>query len=128
MPSISWNESPTPIDGVWFAVYDVQGGMIGSATFILSNGTIIGVDALGGCGEGTYHDTDAPSHIAIDMRWDQTYSQRLERIAGRESSGPPSFTICSRIPRDFGAGHPIDMHTSVGSLNVVFRRVRDLPR
>ena len=97
----------------------------GHAVFVMKDGVIVGADAVGGVIEGTYKNIgDGNLEVSITLKVPAGASLVTGVTAGRE---PFSQQITATLPTNLGAGRSIGVQTPTGPVNVVFKRLRDIP-
>ena len=97
----------------------------GHALFIMKNGVIVGSDATGGVLDGTYKDAvDGNLDISVTLKVPSGTRLVTGVTAGRD---PLTQQITARLPENLGNGRSIGVQTPTGPVNVVFKRLRDIP-
>ena len=97
----------------------------GHSVFVMKDGLIIGADAVGGMLDGTYEDIgDGNLDVSVTLKVPAGAALVTGVIAARE---PLKQQIAAKLPVDFSNGSPIGIQTPTGPINVVFKRLRDIP-
>lgn len=97
----------------------------GHAVFVMKNGVIVGADAVGAVLDGTYRDVgDGNLDVSVTLTVSAGTSLVTGAIAGRN---PMAQQITTILPANLGNVRPIGVQTPTGPVNVVFRRLRDIP-
>ena len=96
------------------------------AVFILKDGFVSGADAMGGVLDGAYQIMqDGSIEVSAVLKSDSDTWLGTESLAEEKDSLVQK--IAARLPCNFGRGNSIGMQTSTGSLNAIFRKLRDAP-
>lgn len=97
----------------------------GHALFVMKNGVVAGADAVGGILDGTYKEAgDGYLNVAVSL----TVPAGARLVTGAAAGeNPLSQEITARLPENLGNGNPVTVQTPTGPVNVIFKRLRDLP-
>ena len=97
----------------------------GEAVFVMKDGVIVGSDTAGGVLDGTYKDTgDGNLDISVKLKVPAGTWLVTGTTAGRE---PLTQEITATLPANLGNGRSLGIQTPTGPVNVVFKRLRDIP-
>lgn len=108
-----------------YAMYFTGASGSGHAVFVMKNGVIVGADAVGAVLDGTYKDVgDGMLDVSVTLTVPAGTLLVTGAIAGRN---PMAQQITTILPANLGNGRPIGVQTPTGPVNVVFRRLRDIP-
>ena len=108
-----------------YAMYFTGTASVGHGVFVLKDGVIAGADAIGGVLDGTYEDADdGKLTVSITMTFPPGSRLVTGAVTDRQSS---TQQISATLPVDLGNGRPIALTLPTGPVNVVFKRLRDLP-
>lgn len=111
------------MEGFYVMYYTGVSGF-GHAVFILKNGVICGADAAGGILDGKYNRSES-GKIAIEVVL--TVPAGTTLVTGQSLSSPFSQTISGAVEESFANGQTVPMSTPMGPVNIIFRKLRDLP-
>ena len=108
-----------------YAMYYTGKAGSGHAVFVMSNGVIAGADVAGGVLDGTYRDAGKETY---EVSATLTVPAGTWLVTGKVADQQP-FTqeISACLPTNLGGGSPVTMQTPTGPVNVVFKRLRDIP-
>lgn len=108
-----------------YAMYFTGVAGSGHAVFVMKAGLIVGADAVGGVLDGTYNDIgNGNLDVSITLKVPAGTRLVTGATAGRE---PFAQQITATLPENLGDGLPIGVQTPTGPVNVVFKRLRDIP-
>ena len=108
-----------------YAMYFTGAAGSSHAILVTKDGMIVGADATGGVLDGTYNDTgDGNLDVSVSVKVPAGASFVTGAVAGRD---PMVQQISTKLPANLGNGNPIGVQTPTGPVNVVFRRLRDIP-
>lgn len=108
-----------------YAMYFTGVAGSGHAVFVMADGVVVGADAIGGVLDGTYKNVNPGMlNVSVTLRVPAGASLVTGVVAGRE---PLEQTITATLPENLGNGRSIGVETPTGPVNVVFKRLRDLP-
>ena len=97
----------------------------GHAVFVLKDGVIVGADATGVVLDGTYKDAgEGNLDISVTLKVPAGTWLVTGATAGRD---PLTQQITATLPENLGNGRSIGVQTPTGPVNVVFKRLRDIP-
>lgn len=112
------------MSGIYVAYYT---GAVGSgfALILMKSGVIAGADAGGGVISGSYAD-EGDGLIELDITLSVPPGTQLVTgaIAGEQSI---AVEIRAKLPANLGNGTPLPLQTSTGPINIIFKRLRDVP-
>ncbi len=112
------------MNGIYAMYYTGLAGS-GHAVIVMKNDTITGADAVGVLLDGTYGNVnDGRFKVSIKLVAPAGTPLVTGVVAGRE---PMTQQINTELPANFGNGNPIGVQTPDGQINVVFKRLRDVP-
>jgi hypothetical protein len=98
----------------------------GFGNLVISRGTVVGADAAGSTYDGTY--THDPKTKTIKLNVTMSAPAGVSPVqTGVPLTAAMSLPIETSIPEDFGSGKTILVNTPIGPVNVVFRKLRELP-
>ena len=97
----------------------------GHAVLVMKDGVIVGSDATGGVLDGTYKDAgDGNLDVSVTLKVPPGTWLVTGATVGRE---PLTQKINATLPENLGNGHSVGVQTPTGPVNVVFKRLRDIP-
>lgn len=96
----------------------------GHAVFAMKDGVISGADAVGGVLDGTYTDEGGDVDVSVKLKVPPGTLLVTGDLVGRDSLVQE---INTKLPSNFCEGRPIGVKTPTGPINVIFRRLRDVP-
>lgn len=107
-----------------YAMYYTGNAGSGHAVFVVMDGVITGADVTGGILDGAYsHLEDERVSVSATL----TAPAGVTLVTGQTASVEPiTQEISATLPNDLGAGSPVLIETSMGPVNVIFRRLRGL--
>lgn len=112
------------LDGI-YAMYFIGKAGTGHGVFVIQNGVLAGADAVGGVLDGTYRHTDTGT---LDVSITMTVPPGTWLVTGAVADRTPlTQEIRATIPVDLGNGQPIGFTLPTGPVNVIFKRLRDIP-
>ena len=112
------------MDGI-YAMYFTGAVGSGMTLFVMKNGIVTGADAVGGELDGTY-EIAADGSLGVDVVLSSPPGTTL--VTGAASGQEPMRQeIKTRLPPNFADGAAVGVQTPTGPVNVVFRRLRDVP-
>lgn len=112
------------MNGIYAIFYTGSTGS-GHAIIVMKNGILAGADAIGGILDGTYADSgDGYLEVAVSYTAPPGTSLVTGVIAGQRSL---LQEINTRLPQSFSNGKPVLVQTPTGPINVIFKRLRDIP-
>ncbi len=108
----------------FYAVYYTGVSGFGNAVLAITNGVIAGADVAGGIYDGTYTATN-------DGHWDASISLTVPAgttlVTGQVLPSPMTQTFTANLPVDFANGQALPIQTTMGPVNAIFKKLRDLP-
>jgi len=108
-----------------YAMYYTGAAGSGFSVFVMKDGVIAGADPLGGVLDGNYKEAgDGKIDIAVNLTVPSGTSLVTGAIAGQESM---TQEIKGTFPTSFADGNALPVQTPTGPVNVIFKRLRDLP-
>jgi hypothetical protein len=108
-----------------YAMYFTGSAGSGHAVFVMKDGIVAGADAIGGVLEGTYKSAgEGYLEVAVTLTVPSGAWLVTGAVAGDQ---PMAQEIKARLPENLGGGSPIMVQTPTGPVNVIFKRLRDLP-
>ncbi len=112
------------MDGI-YAIYFTGATGSGQGVILLKDGVIAGADAAGGTYDGNYTELEDGS---VEGTVKMTVPSGAQLVTGAAAgSEPMSMEIPLKLPVNFGNGHPLPMQTPTGPINIIFKRLRDVP-
>ena len=97
----------------------------GHAVFVMKDGIVAGADTVGGVLDGTYK---SASEGYLDVTVTLTVPPGAWLVTGAVAGDQPMpQEIKARLPENLGGGNPVTVQTPTGPVNVIFKRLRDLP-
>jgi hypothetical protein len=97
----------------------------GEALLMLKNGTIAGADTGGGIYDGSYT-PEAGGTLDVSVRL--TLPPGTSLVTGASVGVTPMvIDLPAKLPKNFGNGQAIALKTPTGPINVLFKKLRDLP-
>jgi len=109
----------------FYAMYYTGTAGSGFAVFIMKDGVIAGADPLGGVLDGSYEEAaDGNIEIAVSLAVPSGTSLVTGTVVGQE---PMAQEIKGTFPANFADGNALPVRTPTGPVNVIFKRLRDLP-
>lgn len=102
-------------------------GSIGSGNglLILKNGVIAGADAAGGVYDGSY--TQEPGGT-LNVHVRLTLPPGGTLVTGASTGANPMvIDIPAKLPENFANGQAIALRTPTGPVNIIFKKLRDVP-
>ncbi len=112
------------MDGI-YAMYFTGATGSGQGVILLKNGVIAGADSAGGTYDGNYTERDdgtAEGSVRL------TLPPGAQLVTGAAAgSQPMSIDIPLKLPINLGDGRALPMQTPTGPINIIFRRLRDVP-
>jgi hypothetical protein len=118
-------KSERDLMGGIYAMYYTGAAGSGHALMIIRNGVVAGADAVGGVLDGTYQEVgDGSLDVAVTL----TVPPGVWLVTGAPvGQSPMSMPITVRLPSDFASGNSVQVNTPTGPVNVIFKRLRDVP-
>jgi hypothetical protein len=108
-----------------YAMYFTGAAGSGFAVFVMKGGVIAGADAVGGHLDGTYRETgDGRVAFSVTLTVPPGAWLVTGAVAGHE---PLAQEITAALPTNFAEGNAQPVQTPTGPVNVIFKRLRDLP-
>jgi hypothetical protein len=111
------------VDG-FYAMYYTGVAGFGHAVLVISEGVVTGADVTGGVLDGTYSVGDGDD-IKIEVVL--TVPAGATLVTGQSLTAPLSQTISAELPKTFANGQPVPVRTPMGPVNVIFKKLRELP-
>tara|TARA_B100000614_G_C14537347_1_gene488946 strand:+ start:464 stop:811 length:348 start_codon:yes stop_codon:yes gene_type:complete len=110
----------------FFALYYTGVAGTGFGLFILSRGIITGVDVGGGTYDGDYRVDQAAGTLDGELKFN--VPPGLPLVTGHPAQAN-SFTLSIplKLPVNLGGEKPLTVQTPTGPVNVVVKKLRDLP-
>jgi hypothetical protein len=102
-------------------------GSLGSGygLLILKNGVIAGADAAGGIYDGSY--TQEPGGT-LNAKVRLALPPGATLVTGAAAGETPMvIDIPAKLPENFASGQAIALTTPTGPINIIFKKLRDLP-
>ena len=107
-----------------YAMYYTGGSGSGHAVFVMLDGTVSGADVTGGVLDGTYAIGD-DERVSFDVTLIAPAGVTL--VTGQTAGVDPiEQQISATLPLGMGGGSPVQIHTPMGPVNVIFKKLRDL--
>jgi len=108
-----------------YAMYFTGLAGSGHAVFVMKDGIVAGADTVGGVLDGTYK---SASEGYLDVTVTLTVPPGAWLVTGAVAGDQPmAQEIKARLPENLGGGNPVTVQTPTGPVNVIFKRLRDLP-
>jgi len=97
----------------------------GNGLLLLKNGVISGADAAGGIYDGSYTQ-EIGGMLNVNVRLAMPPGAAL--VTGATAgSVPMEVNIPTKLPANFANGQSIAIVTPTGPVNIIFKKLRDLP-
>jgi hypothetical protein len=96
----------------------------GFGLIAMSRGVIAGADVAGGMYDGTYVEKASGIDFKMTMRLPAGI---IPVQTGVPLTQPMTLPFDALLPSDLGAEKPLLLQLPLGPINVIFRKVRDLP-
>lgn len=112
-------------DGIYALYYTgIAGSGLGIA--VLRGGMLAGADMAGGTYDGTLAADASTGRLAGNIRMNVAAGTSL--VTGAPVSDVPhTIEFPVALPSDFGDGRPVEIRLPTGPVNIIFRKLRDLP-
>jgi hypothetical protein len=108
-----------------YAMYFTGSVSSGFGLLLLQNGIIAGTDSAGGIYDGSYS-LDELRTVNINVRL--TLPPGGSLVTGASAGeNPLVMDIPARLPENFGNGQAIALNTPTGPINIIFKKLRNLP-
>lgn len=108
-----------------YAMYYTGKDRASHAVFILKDGFVSGADAMGGVLDGIYAVTE-DGEIEVSAMLKYVSGTWLATGGTVEEKDGLVQEITARLPRNFGNGNSIGIQNSTGSINAIFKKLRDV--
>lgn len=108
-----------------YAMYFTGVAGSGHAVFVMKSGVVAGADAAGGLLDGSYKELE-DGMIDVSVTFKAPAGTALVTGTVMED-GQTSQVIEARLPRNLGDGNAVPVKTPTGPINVIFKRIRNLP-
>lgn len=108
-----------------YAIYFTGRVGSGSGLLLLKNGVIAGSDIAGGIYDGSYT-LEERGALNANVRLTLPPGSSLA-TGGSAGSNPVVMDIPARLPENFGNGQAIALNTPNGPINIIFKKLRDVP-
>ena len=110
--------------GGFYAIFFTGSTGYGMGMLALKNGIVTGADAAGGLYDGTYAEFSQGAKAKIRMTFPPGASLVTGALAGTQAL---SFEIEVDLPPELNSELPVPIKTPTGTVNVIFRKLRDFP-
>ena len=108
-----------------YAMYFTGSVGSGSGLLLLKNGIIAGADSAGGIYDGSYTVEEMGT---VNMNVRLTLPPGASLVTGASAGANPMvMDIPARLPENFGNGLAIALNTPTGPINIIFKKLRDVP-
>lgn len=107
----------------FYAMYYTGVSGVGNAVMIVDNGLVVGADVAGGLYNGSYW-IDENGFLDFDIV--MTVSAGSILVTGQTFPGPIELTIKSKLAPSFSNGQPVQIETSLGPINAIFKKIREV--
>ncbi len=96
----------------------------GQGLFLLKGGVVAGADAAGGTFDGSYKQEGGFLNGVVRMTVPAGGTLVTGAVAGQS---PLTFDIPLQLPENFANGQTIALNTPTGPINIIFKKLRDIP-
>ncbi|ABN78106.1 hypothetical protein [Cereibacter sphaeroides] len=110
------------MDGFYAAYFTGEAGF-GFALLIFDRETIVGVDETGVQYDGSYKESEDRIFVRIQIR----APAGVTLVTGQSLSAPTEQLLSTSMGRDFANGQHVELDTEMGRVNVIFKKLKDLP-
>jgi hypothetical protein len=108
-----------------YAMYFTGSVSSGSGLLLLKRGVIAGADSAGGIYDGSY---TAGEMGTVNVNVRLTLPPGASMVTGTVAGARPLvMDIPARLPENFGNGQAIALNTPNGPINIIFKKLRDVP-
>jgi uncharacterized membrane-anchored protein YitT (DUF2179 family) len=108
----------------FYAVYYTGVSGFGNAVLVITGGIVVGADVVGGVYDGSFsQDQDGKFSASISL----TVPAGTTLVTGQILPNPFTQTITAILPPDFANGQSLPIQTTMGPVNAIFKKLRDLP-
>lgn len=98
----------------------------GFGMVVLDTGQVVGADLSGGVYDGEY--IYNPRSGLLDCKIRMTVPAGVPLVTGKAPQTQPySIEFSASLPTDLGSQTPVSVQLPTGPVNVIFRKIRDLP-
>ncbi len=112
------------MDGI-YAIYFTGVMGTGHGVVLIKSGIITGADAAGGLYDGEFKELGnrtAEGRVRVKL------PPGGQLVTGATAGSEPMiFEIPLNLPMNLGNGLPLSMQTPTGPINIIFKRLRDVP-
>jgi hypothetical protein len=113
------------IDGIYSIAFTGRAGS-GFGMLALFNSIVAGADIAGAVYDGTYLENTTAGCIDFDVKM-MAPAGLAPVQTGEPLTSPMELPIAVSLPADLGGEQPVLVRTQLGPVNMVFRKIRDLP-
>lgn len=108
-----------------YAMYFTGSTGSGQGLLIMKNGVIVGADVSGGVYDGSY--TQEPDRT-LDVKIHLKLPPGAALVTGASAGTTPmEVDIATKLPENFSSGQALAIKTPTGPVNIIFKRLRDVP-
>lgn len=112
------------MEGIYAMYYTGHLGS-GEGLLMLKSGVVAGADAIGGIYDGSYTKEEGGT-LNVHVRLTIPPGTALV-TGGSAGQNPMVFEIPAQLPENFANGQAIALNTPTGPINIIFKKIRDLP-
>ena len=108
-----------------YAMYFTGSVGSGSGLLLLKSGVIAGADSAGGIYDGSY---TLGEMRTVNLNVRLTLPPGASLVTGHAAGAKPLvMDIPAKLPENFSNGQAIALNTPSGPINIIFKKLRDLP-
>jgi hypothetical protein len=112
------------MEGIYVMYFTGSAGA-GQGLLILKNGVIVGADVAGVVYDGSYTQEVGGT---LDVKVHLTLPPGSSLVTGASAGATPmEIDIPVKLPENFGNGQALALKTPTGPINIIFKRLRDVP-